>query len=353
MEQTGKIHCSIIIVNYNAGQKLLSALKSVFQNLNNNNAKVILIDNASNDGIIDLVAKDFPEVLRLYSDKNLGFGRACNWGVEKSKCEYLIFLNPDTRVETGWIEALLEGLENHSNVGLTTSQLSLMDNPEVINACGCDIHISGITLCRATHQPKHLYTQNEKVAAVSGAAFAIRRDLFLLLGGFDENMFLYFEDIDLSWRARLAGWDTMFIPKSNVLHSYQFRVVPNKIFWEEKNRYLMLLKSLKWRTLILLIPTLLLAELITWSFVLLRDRKNLTNKLRAYFWILAHWKIIHAQRKKTQALRVISDRKLLESTGYKINFSQTSVKYAATLGEAVFNPIFYLLRKATLFLVRW
>ena len=83
-----------------------------------------------------------------------------------------------------------------------------MATPDLLNTCGCDIHICGLTLCRGMGRPRDSYTQIDEVGAISGAAFAIRRELFDKLGGFDEDMFLYLEDIDLSWRARLAGYPT-------------------------------------------------------------------------------------------------------------------------------------------------
>ena len=176
-----------------------------------------------------------------------------------------------------------------------------MSDPERLNTCGCNIHVTGLTLCRGMGRARDTYVQRDEVGAISGAAFAIRAELFERLGGFDETMFLYLEDTDLSWRARLAGWQTVYVPDSLVLHDYELRITPLKVFWEERNRYLMLLKSLRWPTLLLLAPVYLLAEVITWAFVLLKDRHNIGNKLRAYGWVMASWSLIRRKRRETRA----------------------------------------------------
>jgi hypothetical protein len=115
----------------------------------------------------------------------------------------------------------------------------------------------------------------------------------------------------------------------------------------------MLLKSLKWRTLIALLPSYMVAEAITWSFVLLRDRANIANKPRAYRWIAAHWREVMRKRRATQAIRVLSDRALLRSTGFKIDFDQAAGGMIAAAARSVFNPLFFVLRKVALALVWW
>ena len=90
------------------------------------------------------------------------------------------------------------------------------------------------------------------------------------------------EDTDLSWRARLAGYRCLYVPTSIVYHEYTLRFGPRKIFYQERNRYLMLLKGAHWATLLVLLPALLLAEVVTWGFVLAQDRRRLANKARAY-----------------------------------------------------------------------
>ena len=177
--------------------------------------------------------------------------------------------------------------------------------------------------------------------------------MFERLGGFDEAMFLYLEDTDLAWRARLSGWQTVYTPDSVVLHDYELRMAPQKIFWEERNRYLMLIKSLRWPTLLLLAPAYLLAEVITWTYALLKSRSHVGYKLSAYGWMLKNWRMILGKRRETQALREVSDREMLKSTGFHIDFGQASGGFVAAAARLVFDPVFYVMRAILLALVWW
>ncbi|HJQ24131.1 MAG TPA: glycosyltransferase family 2 protein [Blastocatellia bacterium] len=342
----------VVIVSYNAKQKLMTCLASLRQALPAD-CDLVVVDNASAEGNADAIAAAFPDVKLIRSAVNLGFAAGCNLGARHTRSRSLVFLNPDTVVEPGWIEALIKPLEADDRTGLTTARILLMSDPERLNTCGCNIHLSGLTLCRGMARGRDTYLQREPVGAISGAAFAIRAELFERLGGFDEEMFLYLEDTDLSWRARLNGWQTVYTPDSLVLHDYELRITPLKVFWEERNRYLMLIKSLRWPTLLLLTPAYAVAEFITWTFVLLKDRHNTGNKLRAYGWMLRNWRLIMSKRRATQLLRRVSDREMLKGTGFAIDFGQASGGFDAAVARLVFNPLFFVMRAVLLAVVWW
>ena len=346
------LETSIIIVNYNAGEKLLRCLSGVMRSAGAN-SEILLVDNASSDGAADRVESDFPEVIVIRSEANLGFGAGCNLGARRARGLYLVFLNPDTIVEAGWLEALVKPIRTQVGAGLVTAKILLASNSNLINACGNTLHITGIALCRGLGCSRDAFTEPGEVAAVSGAAFAIRRNLFELLGGFDEDMFLYMEDTDLSLRARLAGWRCLYAPDSIVLHDYALKMTPLKVFYQERNRYLMLLKTLRWPTLLVLFPSQMLGELITWGFVLWRDRPNIANKIRAYIWIVRNWGLIMEKRKSTQSARALSDRQLLINTDSSLGFDQVGAGRIASVARLVFNPVFFVLRTVTITLVWW
>lgn len=316
-------------------------------------SELIVVDNDSSEGNADMVADAFPEITLIRSQTNLGFAGGCNLGVRHARSKYLVFLNPDTLVERGWLESLLAPFEGDDRVGLVTARILLMAEPDRLNTCGNNVHLTGLTLCRGMGRARDSYPNIEEVGAVSGAAFAIRHELFERLGGFDEEMFLYLEDTDLSWRARLAGYQTVYTPECSVLHDYELRISRLKVFWQERNRYLMLLKSFKWPTLVTLLPAFVVAELVTWGFVLLKDRAGVANKIRAYRWVVANWRAVMRKREATQALRVVSDRTLLKSTGFEIDFGQATGGAVAILARFIFNPLFFALRAICLAVVRW
>lgn len=341
---------TVVIVNYNAGRKLIRCLDSVIVCLPPY-AEVILVDNASSDGSTDEAAARFPNLKVVRSGRNPGFGTGANLGARSARGEHLVFLNPDTLVEAGWVEGLIEVLERNPKAGLATSKILQAADTGRVSACGNSVHITGLTLARGMGAPREAFREVEPVDAVSGAAFAIRRDLFEALAGFDEEFFLYVEDTDLSLRARLAGWQCLFAPGSVVYHDYTFRLTARKVFYQERNRYRMLLKCLRWGTLIVLLPSEILAEIVTWGFVLIRDRPNAANKLHAYASIVATFPSILRERRAV--LRTITDRTLLARTGFRLDFGQVAGGFLRTAARWVFDPLFFLLKGLTLGLVWW
>lgn len=342
---------SILIVNYNGGEKLRRCLESV-ERCRPADCEIIVVDNASTDGSLEVVTALFSDIIFLQSGANRGFGAASNLAARDAQGRYLVFLNPDTQVELGWLDGLLGPLELDAGIGLTTACVLLSESPGVINTCGNAMHLTGLTLCRRIGRPRDTVLHHEEVPAVSGAAFAIRREVFEALGGFDEDFFLYMEDTDLSLRSRLAGWRCVVAPDSIVFHDYSLRITPRKVFYQERNRYLMLLKCLKAGSLAALLPALLLAEAMTWGFVLLKDRANILNKLKAYYWTAANWRLIMRKRRETQALRVVTDREMLQLFGFRLDFEQAGRDGWSRIAHMVFDPLFFILRIAALALVR-
>jgi GT2 family glycosyltransferase len=341
---------SIITVNTNERHRLEVYLPTAFAS--RGNFEVIISDNGSSDGSSEFLAREFPEARVHNNWKNIGFASANNRAAEIANNEILVFVNPDTAVHADWLYYLLSPFAD-PDIGLTTSKILLMSNPEKINTCGNTMHISGLTLCRGMGRSRRSYNVMDEVDAVSGAAFAIRREIFESLDGFDEDFFLYMEESDLSLRARLAGWKCLYVPESIVLHDYSLRFGPNKVLYQERNRYMMVLKSLKWRTLIVLLPVLLLAEVVTWGFVLIGDRKHWRNKLRAYYSIVENWNTVMRKRGAMQRLRRVSDRELLKNAGVRLDFSQAAKGGVSLLATIVFTPLFFTMKCIARAIVWW
>lgn len=343
---------TIIVVNHNGGARLLACLESLTSDLRPGD-ELILVDNASTDGSADAAELAQQTVRVLRSPSNLGFGGGNNLGAQEATGEYLAFINPDTVAAPGWLASLVVALEANPRAGLATSKVLLLQDPSRINTCGNEVHCSGLALCRGMGMGREMLAEAAEVGAVSGAAFAMRRELFEALGGFDEDFFLYMEDTDLSWRAQLLGYRCLYVPDSVIYHDYTLRFGPRKTFYQERNRYLMLLKALRWRSLLVLAPALLLAEVVTWGFVLARERKQLANKVRAYGWLVENWGRVMVKRRETQLARREGDRSLVERTGYRLMYEQTGQGPAARLAQMLFDPAFRALRGAALSLIRW
>jgi GT2 family glycosyltransferase len=303
---------SIIVVVFNGAGYLEGCLSSVLAEIKPED-EVILVDNASTDDSASQVRQRWPQVKLICNQSNRGFAAACNQGAGQATGEVLVFLNQDTRVSPGWLEGLLRPLEQDPGVGLTTSKLLLMSRSEQIQMCGQDIHFTGFTFGRGFLCPSSEYSQPEAVSAVAGASFAIRRRLWEQLGGFDDNLFMYYEETDLCWRARLAGFSSEFSPDSVVHHDHSFSPSPRALYYSERNRLVMVLKNWKRLSLLLLLPSLLLAELVDCGYMLAMGRQGLSAKWHAYAWLVANLPTVLRARRNLQRTRRDPDWKLLQS----------------------------------------
>jgi GT2 family glycosyltransferase len=347
-----KPKASLIIVNYNGREDIDRCLQSLEED-DSADYELILVDNASSDGSAEYVAAHYSQVRLIRSESNLGFGAGNNLGAAQARGKYLAFLNPDTTVVPGWLDALISTLDSDPGIGLATSKILQMHSPGKVSGCGNDVHCSGLALGRGMGMDQEIFSEVEDLAAISGAAFAARKDLFDSVGGFDGDFFMYVEDTDLSFRTRLAGYRIVHVPDSVVYHDYTLSFGPRKTFYQERNRYLMLLKSLRWPTLLLLSPALVLAEVVTWGFVLLREKRHLRNKLDAYWWIVTHWPSIMEKRRQVQRSRRARDRDLLALMTHRLAYEQTGTGAMTLLARLLFDPLFFLFHRFALLGVWW
>jgi GT2 family glycosyltransferase len=331
------MRASVIVVGYNSQAYLGPCIDSILAQLRAED-ELIVVDNGSTDGSAELLRSRYPQV-RLIESENLGYAGGNNRGAAQARGLYLVFLNPDTVLEPGALDALLAPLAPDDTVALSAARIVFMHRPDTVNACGNTMHYSGLAYCRGAGRPSADLATPAEVDAVSGAAFAIRRAVFEELGGFDERFFMYVEDTDLSWRARLAGYRCRYAPDALVRHDYRPSYSPAKAFYLERNRHLMLLKNLRRSTYLRMLPGLLLAELVTWGFTLLKGPRYWGVKPHVYGWLWRH---------RAELLRVrrghSADRETLARMTYRLEFEQLASRLLAGAAAAVFNPAFWAAR---------
>jgi GT2 family glycosyltransferase len=342
---------SIILVNTNELHHLKPCLHSIFQQTYPN-FEVLLVDNASTDGSLEYVREAYPSVKIIQNTTNLGYAGANNVGFKHANGELVAVLNPDTRVNPDWLIELVP-LMQAQQIGLATPKILLFDQPNLINTCGNQVTFSGLTFCRGLAQARQCYPVPEIVSAVSGAAFVIQKSLLDQIGGFDERFFLYYEETDLSLRAALAGYSCLYVPAAIVYHQYTFKFSPQKAFYQERNRLFCLLKTFRWRTLLALLPSLLVAEIVAWGYACLHGPGHLVQKFCTYTWLIANRSQVLAARRTVQALRRVSDRAILEHFDCRLNFTWTTRPWLATLLDLTINPLMFLLGRFSRFIITW
>jgi hypothetical protein len=343
---------TVIIVNTNERHHLKRCLPAVFGQ-RYAEYEVLVVDNGSTDGSVAYVEAAFPQARIIRNGENLGYSGANNVGFAHARGEYLVVLNPDTEVEPDWLGELIAGLDADPQAGLATSKILLLDDRQHINACGNDITYTGVTVCRGAGAPAAAYDQREVVSAVSGASFAIRKSVLERIGGFDERFFIYYEETDLSLRAALAGYHCLYVPRSVMYHQYTFRFAANKCFLVERNRLFSWLKVFRWGTFVVLLPTLLLGEALTWGYVLLRGPAYVRSKAQSYGWIIRHWPEVMAARREAQATRGVRDRQILRRLSLRLPLTQIASWRFARLMEALVQPVHWMWGQVCRAVVAW
>jgi len=268
---------SIIIVTYNHKKYIDKCLKSVTKQ--DYSHEIIVVDNNSIDGTAEYIKTNFPQVKVIENSQNKGFGAGNNIGAKHSSGEYLVFLNPDTIVEDNWLKELVTPLFSGSKL-ITTPKILTYDGSK-INTCGLIIHFTGLSFTRGYGDDPNNFDKIESVNGFSGCCFAISNRNFKFLQGFDENFFLYNDDVELSCRAKINGFDIIFIPTSTIRHDYFLNVQPMKLYYLEKGRYLFIRKYFNNKYFFCFFPSLFLVEIITFVYALKLRWNGLKYKLKA------------------------------------------------------------------------
>ncbi len=209
---------SIVIPNWNGAHHLpvcLDALRAQ----THSRLEVILVDNGSTDGSQALVTQHYPEVRLLALDRNLGLTGGNNAGFRAAQGDALISLNNDTEAHTRFVEALVTALEEHPEAGMVASKMLLFDRRDHIHSAGDGYGRDGIPFNRGVwQQDQGQFDRPGWIFGGCGGAVAYRRPMLEDVGLFDESFFMYCEDVDLNWRAQLAGWKCWYTPEAVVYH---------------------------------------------------------------------------------------------------------------------------------------
>ncbi len=277
---------SLILVAYNSLTDLQRCLSSIDQQQDfaAEELEIIVVDNHGHDGVSDWLSATYPTVILLPNPANTGYAGGNNLGLARATGQWVLFLNPDTYLAPGCLARLMATAHAHPTAFLNPKLL----NPNgTVNACGNECHYTGITTCRGLNQPANRYTTLEAVPLLSGAALMAPTAAVRALGGFDERFFMYFEDADLSFRARLAGHPLLCEARAEITHFYRLGLSPQKFYYLERNRLLTFRKNFSQRTWRQLLPGLLLTEALTWAFAL-RGVPYLRARVRTYAWLWQH-----------------------------------------------------------------
>ena len=267
---------SVIIPNYNGENFLRNCLKT----LKNQKCEfqVIIIDNASSDNSVNYIKNNYPEFNIITNDENLGFAAAVNQGIRASKTDYVFLLNNDTELEENCISNLVRCIETDENIFAVSSKMIQFENRDLMDDAGDAYTILGWTKKVGNGRSPDLYNKKREVFSACAGAALYRRNILNEIGYFDENFFAYLEDVDISYRARIHGYKSIYCPEAVVYHhgsgTSGSKHNTFKVKISARNNVYLPYKNMPWPQLALNIIFLLLGYFIKYLFFLKKGYGN-------------------------------------------------------------------------------
>ena len=286
--------------------------------------RLVVVDNASTDGSEQIVTRKYGADRRLAvvaNESNLGFAEGCNLGASRANGDYVIFLNNDTEVDRGAIGALVAALKENPSIGAAQSRLLMMTDKKRLDSTGDILSTIGWPYSRGRYEiDQGQYDSQRDVFSARGAAMIVRKGVFDEVGGFDSDYFMYYEDLDLSWRIRLRGYTIVFVPESVVYHvggrlsAYgNPRAVVNNMY-SGRNYIATLVKNLELRNLLVYGSVHIVVHLSTIVFYLSQRRVHeALGLVLALPRAIVDFPMMWGKRRVVQRFRVVSDKEIFRN----------------------------------------
>jgi GT2 family glycosyltransferase len=303
---------SVVVPNRD-GEALLERCLASLEAQTLKDFEVVVVDNGSSDGSRELVRRRFPSAILVELDDNCGFAGGSNAGAERARGAAIAFVNNDVEAEASWLEELLACLDRHPRAASVASKILRRDDPQVLDGTGDEMTRSLKAFRRGQgERDRGQYEREEQVFSASGTACLWRADVFRRLGGFDEGFHAYYEDVDLGFRARRAGWECWYAPRAVVHHvgggTSGGRWAEFESFYAVRNRWAAIAKNAPSGWLVRNAPLVVAGELASLGRAVLRG--ELRFVLRAYRELLGSTGALRAQRAETARAAVAGYREL-------------------------------------------
>ena len=223
---------SIVITSFNTRQLLGECLESINGSEGIGSYEIFVVDNSSSDGTADFVYQEFPQVQLIVNDENLGFAKANNRALSRTRGRYILLLNPDTKIRKRTLADMVELMEKRPEVGLAGIKL-VREDGAIDKACRRGFPTPWTSFCRIVHLDKlfpnsslfggyNLTWQDPdgeyEVDAIVGAFMFFRRQVFEEVGLLDESFFMFGEDLDWCYRVKISDWKVLYVGSQEVLH---------------------------------------------------------------------------------------------------------------------------------------
>ena len=302
---------SIIILNYNAGNLLIDCVNSIQKSVYTN-YEIILIDNISKDNSHKKCKEKFPIIKLIENKENLGYCEGNNVGLRIAKGEFIVVLNPDTIVDSNWLDELLKAYQNNGEGLYQPKFLATSDNSMLLST-GQMIQLFGFGYSRSKgDKDEKLFEKLSKLIMHLELVYLHQREILKKIGLFDPFLFAFHDDLELCWRAALNKIKSFYVPKSIVYHPVEgtsFKWSPLKFKLMERNRKYCLLTLYDRSTFFKMLPALIMVDIAVFFFYL--SKGLIKMKILADIEIIKNIKIINKKYSENQKIKNISDKEII------------------------------------------
>lgn len=307
---------SIIVISYN-GLKWLEKCFSSITKTKYSNLEIIFVDNGSENGVdAEYIKRNFSEDKRIktfYLKKNRGWAGGNNEGMKRATGKYLVFLSNDLKIENDWIDKLLKVANLGKNIGIVQANVHRLDDKKAIDSGMNYLDRFGYAY---GFRP---VTKPSPVFFAEGMAFLMKRETVDEIGGLDEYFFMEYDDMDLCWRARMAGYEVYFAPDAVVYHAgggtvgaHYFERRSSNVTQYLRNHLVCLIKHYELKNLLVTLPATFLIEFCKIPFFLLTGNFSFAKASTAgFFQFFRDLPIVLEKRKEVQKLRRVDDEKIM------------------------------------------
>jgi GT2 family glycosyltransferase len=345
---------SIIIVHFN-GVEVLSRCLKFLSKIDYNNFEVILVDNASTDNSVKFVRENYPWIKIVENERNLGFAEGNNRGLKYATGEYIVLLNSDTEVTPNWLRELVRLAESDPSIGICGSKILDMENRNIIQVVGALCDIYGATVNQGIgEKDNNQYDRVSDTFFICGASLLIKREVVEKIGLFDPKFFFLAEDMDLCWRAHLAGYRVVVNPFSVLYHKGgyslpsakateiatirkgidKYRTGAKRRYFVERNKLRTVIKNYGLLSLLKIMPRYLAIYLAEIGIYLLTGRfKVACYMINALLWNIINFKDTWRMHKSVQLIRRRSDREIQE----KMLKKSAKIRMFVEMGVPIFE----------------
>ncbi|MBT4277255.1 glycosyltransferase family 2 protein [Candidatus Falkowbacteria bacterium] len=350
MKKTG-----IILINYkDYAKKFLKECRDSLREQGYSDFMVYIVDNASSQESQNYLKEIYPETIIIPRD-NGNYAAANNAGIKKAiedGCEYFVVANMDTKFQKDWLKELVGAIKNNSKIGMAQSKMLLYPknkdewNSPKINSLGNVMHFLGFGFTDSYgKQDKDMNGLPEIKGYASGCSFITRKDVIDKIGFYDEEYYMYHDDIEMGWRAKLAGYKIVLAPKSIMYHKYEFSRSVRMLYYMERNRYLVMLHYYSLLTLLLFLPAILAMELGMIFYSIVNGWFKIKLKANIYFLKPSSWQKIFKKRKQINKIRRVKDKEIIKNFEGRVLFQEIDNPVLKYIANPMFNIYLRVVKK--------